>query len=124
MLMVFFRAILLAIFIALAGCNPSCDVSDWPKAPFSSSAWSSADSRERYKYVRDLIDKHIQQGNSKQHVYTLLGRPDYEAMDGSYVTYVIAHPSNFLSCYFNSIAILHIDFDAKGLVITSYVRFD
>lgn len=73
--------------------------------------------------VRDVIDSDRLQGQPKESVVALLGKPSYEAPDGSYVTYVVKNvPPNVKS--FDFVHILHIAFDASGKVASVRLRAD
>lgn len=96
----------------------------WPSQEFSSSKWKALPPEERYVFYRDLEESGQLDGAPREEVVHLLGTPTYEEPSGRYVTYVIKYaepgePS------FNSIYLLHIDFDASGQTVKAYrVRAD
>ncbi len=93
----------------------------WPTAQFTPEVWRSAAKEERFLLYNDLAARKVLEGKTKSDVVTLLGKPDFEAPDGRYITYVVkaASPNEYT---LNAIYLLHIDLDEKGDVKKYFIR--
>ncbi len=95
----------------------------WPHSAFSSNEWKSTPAPQRYFYFNSLIENKILDNLTQKEVISLLGQPDYKSPDGKYITYILKYAEkNEYS--FNSIYLLHIDFDKDGKVVKYFVRAD
>lgn len=71
----------------------------------------------------DLVRNLLRAGMSRGDVEQLLGTADFASADSRYVTYVLADRLA-AGRLFNSIALLHLDFDDQGKLVESLIRFD
>jgi len=95
----------------------------WPRDEFSSSKWSTTPSAERYRLYKDLTDKVRVAGASKAEIEALLGKPDFAAPDGRYVTYLLkdAQGERYTS---NFIYVLRLDVSPDGKIVDYRVVTD
>jgi hypothetical protein len=95
----------------------------WPKENFSQDLWKSLPVAERYKQVRDLFDRSLLTGRSTAEAEGLLGKPSYANPDDAYWTYVVKERIPGESG-FDSIKMIHIDFNSSKHVTKVWVRGD
>ena len=94
----------------------------WPKESFSSANWKAAPAQERYRQVRDLLDKNTLTGQTAVQIESMLGRPSYASPDNSYWTYIVKERSSG-DAGFDAVKMLHIDF-VQGRVTKAWIRGD
>ena len=100
-----------------------CNVDNWEKEAFDSAAWKAAAREERYRYVRDILDKDMFVGADEARLYAALGEPGFVDPAASYTIY---HVRSFTEggCAFKAVAILHFDIDGVGTITAQRIRFD
>jgi len=95
----------------------------WPQRAFTSAEWKALAPEERYVLVNDLISRRDLDAMTAQRIAEVLGEPSYRAPDGQYVTYIVKYVGpGVLS--FNSVYLLHVEFDEAGRVRSYRVRSD
>lgn len=72
--------------LALAACNGP---DYWPREKFSAQAWQQSAPGERYRFAKDLQQSGTLEGKTRGEVVAILGKPDFEHPDGSYVSYLL-----------------------------------
>lgn len=98
-----------------------CRVDGWPADPFEASSWSASES-DRYRYVRDILERNLFVGADLKALTGQLGQPDYVAPDQSYALYgVRTFPEG--GCGFNAVALLQLEF-AAGRIKLQSITFD
>jgi len=95
----------------------------WPNSSFSSSEWKSTPAEQRYVYFNSLISSRQLDTLTQKEVIKLLGEPNYKSSDGKYFTYILKYAEK-KEYSFNSIYLLHVDFDAAGKVSKYFMRAD
>ena len=80
----FLYVLLLQLII---GCDDG--TAKWPFEQFDRAKWAQTDEKNRFEYVRDLIDKQNLLGKSKEEIITLLGAPSYDRPDGTDAVYIV-----------------------------------
>ena len=112
-----------AAYLTIQRFSGLCDVDGWEKAPFDSAAWQAASADDRFRYVRDILDRAMFVGAAETQLFEALGEPDYVSREAGYATYVVRSFQDG-GCAFNAVAILHFDIDRDGSVIGQKIRFD
>jgi hypothetical protein len=94
----------------------------WPRQRFSQDAWASAPPEARYVFFKDLRDREVLAGMSRQEVLNLLGTKDQTAPVGApYLSYVVKYrDENEYS--FNAIYILQIELGPDSRVARVFER--
>jgi hypothetical protein len=113
---------LFAAFVVIASTLMGCsdEPSNWPKKSFDAARWTASNEKDRFVFVRDLIDRRALIGLQKPEVFTMLGKPSYEDEKGEYITYIVKADSGRLS-------ILDLRFDkfrTPAVVEKAFVRSD
>lgn len=126
-------ALAAAIFIVAVGAVAAyftiqrfsglCDVEGWERQAFDSAAWKAASPDDRFRYVRDILDRAMFVGAAETRLFEALGEPDYVSREAGYATYVVRSFTEG-GCAFNAVAILHFDFDGDGTIKAQKIRFD
>lgn len=73
---------------------------------FSPAQWEKTKKRERYVYLDDITKNKLHVGMTIVEIAELLGKPDYQAKDGSYITYVVGGSQGLFG--FSAVTILDI----------------
>lgn len=90
---------------------------------FEPERWRSSSKDARYVYTKDLQQRRILEELTREEAIALLGAPDYQAADGTYVTYTVrTRQANDFSM--NAIYLLHVQFNKDGRVQDVFVRAD
>jgi hypothetical protein len=111
-------AALVVIVSTLMGCSD--EPSNWPKKSFDATKWTASNEKDRFVFVRDLIDRRALIGLQKPEVFTMLGKPSYEDEQGECITYIVKADNGRLS-------ILDLRFDKRRtpvVVEKAFVRSD
>jgi hypothetical protein len=98
------------------------DIRRWPHDPFRAEVWRATPPNERYKQVRDLLDRSILAGITEGQVEELLGQPTYKSPDSAYFLYMVrergaGEPG------FEATKLLQVDF-ANHKVVKAWLRSD
>ena len=99
-----FIAALVVIVSTLIGCGDQ--PSNWPKKSFDATKWTASNEKDRFVFVRDLVESKLLLASSRHEIFQLLGKPSYEASDGSYLTYIVKAETG-------SVSLLDIRFESK-----------
>ena len=95
----------------------------WPNQAFSTEAWKASVKEHRYVFYNNLVEDKILDNLLRKDVVTLLGKPDFEAPGGTYITYILKYAATG-EYSLNSIYMLHIEFDKHDKVLRYYLRAD
>lgn len=79
--------VLCTALLMLVGCGD--DPSKWPKRSFDETKWTQTNEKDRFVFVRDLIESKRLLGAPKSEILRLLGKPSYAAENGEYMTYIV-----------------------------------
>ena len=78
------------VLCALAGCDPV----GWPSKHFDRETWLKTPEASRHVMVKDLIDRKILDGLTRDQVKALLGIPSFDSPGyPGYMTYVVKEVS-------------------------------
>jgi hypothetical protein len=88
------KILYLLMLHAIIGCDAGN--SRWPVEKFERTKWAQTSEKNRFVYVRDLIEKKILLGAPKEKIINLLGTPSYERPDGTYAVYIVRYDSGLV----------------------------
>ena len=112
-----------AAYLTIQRFSGLCDVDGWERQAFDSAAWKAASADDRFRYVRDILDRAMFVGAADTRLFDALGEPDYMSREAGYATYVVRSFQDG-GCAFNAVAMLHFDIDRDGSVAGQKIRFD
>jgi len=95
----------------------------WPTEEFSTTSWKETQSKGRYAYYKDLRQKRLLDGATRDRVVELLGKPDYASPEGRYYVYVVKNREEYEPS-FNSVYALRVNFSEDDRVMSYEIRAD
>lgn len=111
-----FGPVLLCFLLITACGGPE----SWPNDSFTPETWKQAPAQERYRFAHDIRESKVLLGKSPAQVVQMLGKPDFESKDGTYVSYLLRTGGGG----FDQVFVLDVKFDAGHTVSEVNIRGD
>ena len=77
----------LLVSVVICCCLIGCDLFGWPSTPFDHVVWLRTADASRYVMVRDIVDRQLLVGRTREQVEELLGPPGFGSP--GYITYIV-----------------------------------